>query len=147
PPPRVAITERARTYWADVVHGQKTGFYLDQRDARDLTESVARGRRVLDLFAHTGGFGIAAGRGGAATLTLVESAKDALTIASENSTANGITAPVESVVADVHDFLRSDQRMYDLVIVDPPPLAKRRADVPRAARAYKDAFLHAFKRA
>ena len=113
----VEIQEHGRVYGVDVLRGQKTGFYLDQRDSRGLVESLAEGRRVLDLFCYTGGFGAAAARGGASALTLVDASEAAL------------------------------EGVYDLVIVDPPPLARRSADVDRAARAYKDVFLHALRAA
>ena len=140
------IRERGRRYRIDVVEGQKTGFYLDQRDSRDLVASLAAGRRVLDLFAYTGGFSVAAALGGASAVTLVESSAPAIALAEENLGANapGLAARFEK--RDVHDFLREDRASYDLVVVDPPPLARNRRDVPRASRSYKDALLHALAR-
>jgi len=82
------ICERDRRYRIDVVAGQKTGFYLDQRDSRDLVASLAAGRRVLDLFAYSGGFSVAAALGGASAVTLVESSAPALALAEENLAAN-----------------------------------------------------------
>lgn len=150
PPATVWIDERGRRYAVDVRAGQKTGFYLDQRDARDLTERLAGGRSVLDLYAHTGGFAVAAVRGGARAVTLVESSKDALVLARTNVAANETGAgdlAAEYLQADVHRYLREVDRAFDLIVCDPPPLARSKRDVDRAARAYKDAFLFALRRA
>jgi 23S rRNA (cytosine1962-C5)-methyltransferase len=140
------IDERGRRYRIDVVAGQKTGFYLDQRDARDLAASLADGRRVLDLFSYSGGFSVAAALGGASSVTLVESSAPALALAEQNLAVNAPGLPARFVKQDVHEFLREDQEPYGLIIVDPPPLARNRRDVPRASRAYKDALLYAFAR-
>jgi len=141
------ICERSRRYRVDVEAGQKTGFYLDQRDARDLVESLARGRRVLDVFAYTGGFAVAAARGGAASVTLVESSAEALDTARANLEANAVGCPTELVRADAFRWLRGADAGFDLLILDPPPLARARRDVARASRAYKDALLFALRRA
>lgn len=147
PPARVWIEERGKKFAVDVAHGQKTGFYLDQRDSRDLVQQLARGRSVLDLYSHTGGLAISAAKGGASKVVLVESSTDALAVAEENAAANDATSIARFVKADVHKYLREDSEKYDLIAVDPPPLAKTKKDVDRAARAYKDAFLYAMKRA
>ena len=140
------IQEAERRYAVDVVSGQKTGFYLDQRDARDLVQQLAAGRRVLDLFAYTGGFSVAAARGGARQLTLVESSAGALERARENLAAND--APESDLVkADAFRYLRGEGVAYDLIVIDPPPLARSRRDVDRAARAYKDLLIFALRRA
>ncbi len=142
----VEIREGGRRYAVDVVEGQKTGFYLDQRDARDRVEREARGRRVLDCFAYTGGFAVAAARGGAARVTAVESSRRALALARQNLERNG-AEEAELVEADAFELLRAGDERFDLIVVDPPPLARRRADEARAARAYKDLILHALRRA
>ena len=146
PPGRIEIRERGRRYLVDVTHGQKTGFYLDQRDHRDLVEGLAAGRRVLDLFAYTGGFAVAAVRGGASALVLVESSADALALARENLDAAG-AASCELVRGDAFEFARAAGERFDLLIVDPPPLARAHRDVPAASRAYKDVLLAALRRA
>jgi 23S rRNA (cytosine1962-C5)-methyltransferase len=141
----VRIDEHGRSYRVDPLRGQKTGFYLDQRDARDLVQSLARGRRVLDAFAYTGGFAVAALQGGAAHATLVESSKDALALAGENVAF--ARERVEVVADDAFHFLRGAGPAFDLLVIDPPPLARRKGDVQRAARAYKDVLMHALRRA
>ena len=137
----VEIVESERRYFVDLRHGQKTGFYLDQRDARDLFATLASGARALDLFAHTGGFARAAQQGGAGLVVAVESSEQAMALARRNAPG------AELVAADVNEFLRTDTRLFDLICVDPPPFAKRKRDVPAASRAYKDLNLRALARA
>ncbi len=143
------IDERGRRYFVDVEQGQKTGFFLDQRDARDLVQELAAGREVLDLYGYSGGFAVAALRGGASSITMVESSGGAVALAEKNLAANAGTGALvtEVVKGDVPKFLRADERKFDLLIVDPPPFAKRKRDVDRACRGYKDVFLQAMRRA
>jgi 23S rRNA (cytosine1962-C5)-methyltransferase len=146
PPERVLIVERGRRFQVDVVHGQKTGFYLDQRDARDLVQRLALDRSVLDAFSYTGGFAVAAGLGGARSLVLMESSTDALTRAGEHVKQNGIAAAVDLRHGDAFALLRKSAaagERFDLLVLDPPPLARRKGDVAKASRAYKDMLLHA----
>ncbi|HME73741.1 MAG TPA: class I SAM-dependent rRNA methyltransferase [Myxococcota bacterium] len=147
PDARIWIRERGRRYVVNLVHGQKTGFYLDQRDSRDLVESLAAGRRVLDLFAYTGGFSVAAGRAGAASLTVVESSAEALALARENVAAAAHTPETAFFETDAFRFIRQDAGCYDLIVIDPPALARRAGDAQRAARAHKDVLLFALRRA
>jgi 23S rRNA (cytosine1962-C5)-methyltransferase len=144
PPPALPIRERGRPYLVDVLQGQKTGFYLDQRDARDLVQQLAEGRRVLDLFSYTGGFAVAAARGGAASLTLVETSTRALALARIHLEAHGVESSFHE--ASAFRFVRGEESEVDLAIVDPPPLARRRRDVTRATRAYKDVLLHTMRK-
>jgi len=138
----VAITERGRRFRVDVRQGQKTGFYLDQRDARDLVATLAAGRRVLDAFAYTGGFAVAALQGGAVHVALIESSQTALALAREHVAFARERA--ECRADNAFEVLHAGIEDVDLVILDPPPLARRKDDVKRAARAYKDLLLHAF---
>lgn len=147
PPERVMIREGERRYAVDVRAGQKTGFYLDQRDARDRVQQLAAGRRVLDLFAYTGGFAVAAARGGASELTLVDSSEGALALAGENLVANDWTGEAHFERMDAFQFLRGADALWDLIVIDPPPLARARRDVDRAARAYKDLLMFGLRRA
>jgi 23S rRNA (cytosine1962-C5)-methyltransferase len=138
--PREAIFEESGLkFVAELEGGQKTGFYCDQRDNRRLVESYARDRRVLDLFSHTGAFSLYALRGRARSVTAVESAGRLNGIGRrlvlENHLDPGRT---DLVTADVFEDLRQRRESYDLVVCDPPPLAKRRTHLDKAARAYKD---------
>jgi len=145
PPALVAIHERDREYEVDLKTGQKTGFYLDQRDARDLVQRLSSGRRVLDLFSYTGGFSIAAIRGGASSVTAVDSSSGALAFLERNAIAN--EGEAEVIRADAFEWMRGCGDKFDLLVVDPPPLARSRRDVPKATRAYKDVTLHALRSA
>jgi 23S rRNA (cytosine1962-C5)-methyltransferase len=140
------IRENGRRFCIDVVQGQKTGFYLDQRDNRDLVQALAHACRVLDLFAYTGGFSVAAALGGAARVTLVDSSALALEAARVHLETNAPQCPAELIRADAFRWLRGADADFDLVVLDPPPLARTRRDVPRASRAYKDALLFALRR-
>jgi 23S rRNA (cytosine1962-C5)-methyltransferase len=137
----VQIRERGRSYWIDLQHGQKTGFYLDQRDARDLFRELASGARALDLFSYTGGFAVAALQGGAREVVAVESSKPAHDLLRQNA------PEAEAVLGDAAEFLRKDERRFDLIALDPPPFARRKRDVHSACRAYKDLQLWALRRA
>ena len=118
---------------------QKTGFYCDQRENRRLVERLAAGRRVLDLFAHLGAAGLYALRGGAQHVLHVESSPRLVERGRVLPQANGLPSDrVEWQRADVFDLLRQPGAEHDLVVCDPPPLARRQADVEGAARAYKD---------
>lgn len=145
-PEAVVVEERGRRYAVDVVRGQKTGFYLDQRDARDLVERLAAGRRMLDVFAYTGGFAVAAARGGAKAVTLIDSSAPALELAARNLSLSETACPSTLRAGDAFTGLReaaSQGERYGLIVVDPPPLARRKGDVAAASRAYKDLVLHA----
>jgi 23S rRNA (cytosine1962-C5)-methyltransferase len=134
----------------DVVHGQKTGFYLDQRDARDCVERLAAGTRMLDVFSYTGGFAVAAARGGARSVTLLDSSRAALEQAVANPGLAEADCAVETRAGDAFEALRAAAgrgETWELLVVDPPPLARRRGDVAAAGRAYKDLVLHAARSA
>ncbi len=145
-PARAAFRERGLSFVADLVGGQKTGFFLDQRENRDLVRRHAAGRRVLNLFAYSGAFGVAALAGGAERVTEVDVSAPALALARENHLANGqaVEGPetrVAFVAADVFDDLRARVaagETWDLIVTDPPAFAKRKGDVDRACRGYKD---------
>jgi 23S rRNA (cytosine1962-C5)-methyltransferase len=139
---RVPFLENRLRFFADLSGGQKTGFFLDQRENRSRLRALARGRSLLNLFSYSGAFSIAALAGGASRAVDVDSSAAALAIAREQRAANGFAASDEDLVeADVFDELRrrvSDGESWDLVVCDPPAFAKKRADVDRAARGYKD---------
>jgi 23S rRNA (cytosine1962-C5)-methyltransferase len=156
PPPLVAVHEHAIAYGVDVRHGHKTGFYVDQRDNRLLVRQLcerlraARGApRVLNCFCYTGGFSLAAARGGAASVLSIDSSADALALAQENWGLNGFDAvPASWREDDVFEALRALQRegqQFDLIVLDPPKFASSHHHVERAARAYKDINLNALR--
>ncbi|MBK9376107.1 MAG: class I SAM-dependent rRNA methyltransferase [Holophagales bacterium] len=142
PPGRVPFRERGVTYVADLAGGQKTGFFLDQRENRHLVRSLAAGRSVLNLFSYSGAFGVAALAGGASRVTHVDVSEPALALARENHVANGQDlSRVETVAADAFEDLRSRVargESWDVVVTDPPAFAKKTPDVDRACRGYKD---------
>lgn len=137
-PETVELREHGLVFRAEI-GGQKTGFYCDQRDNRRRVEQLAGGRTVLDLFAHAGAFSVYALRGGAVATTVVESAPRLLETARRAVADNGLDAArFEPVAADVFADLRERTARYGVVVCDPPPLARRKAHVDAAARAYKD---------
>ncbi len=143
----VWIREDGLRFRVNVMTGQKTGFYLDQRENRILLGSLAGDREVLNGFAYTGAFGIHAGRAGARHVIQVESSTAALEEARLHWEANGLPLErVEHVHDDIFRYLRNTEREFDAIVVDPPPYAKDRGSVERAARAYKDVNLWAFRR-
>ena len=143
------IHEAGIAYDVDIAAGQKTGFYLDQRDNRRLAGSLAQGEDVLNLFCYTGGFSLAALAGGAASVHSVDTSAEALELAKRNVEANSLDAArTEWVVADVFEYLRKLRdrgRQFGLIVLDPPKFAPTEKHVPRAARAYKDINLWAMK--
>ncbi len=146
PPPQLEIGESGRRYLVDVRSGQKTGFYLDQRPNRDRTATLAAGRRVLNLFAYTGGFSIAAAAGGAAHVVSVDGSASALAQAEAAWRLNGFTDERATFVQrDVFAYLRAESAPADLVILDPPPFARRRADHDRALAGYKEINVQALR--
>jgi 23S rRNA (cytosine1962-C5)-methyltransferase len=146
---RCPIIEHGLNFRVDVEQGQKTGFFLDQRDNRQRVRALSSGREVLDGFCYTGGFSIAALAGGAKHVTAVESSRDAIQIAKENLAANPLDASkVEFLQADVFSFLRTlrdKNQKFGLIVLDPPKFAPTAAQVQNAARAYKDINLWALK--
>ncbi len=149
PPERVRITEDGIAYEVDVANGQKTGFYLDQRDNRALAATLADDADVLNAFCYTGGFSLAALRGGARHVSSVDTSEEALAGGERNLALNQLDAArAEWVAADVFAHLRKlrDQgRRFGLIVLDPPKFAPTEKHVPKAARAYKDINLWAMK--
>ncbi len=149
--PTKAIDERGVAYELDIAGGHKTGFYLDQRDNRALVREFAKGREVLDCFAYTGGFTLNALLGGAKHATAVESSAPALDRLERNLALNrldGETRGYTRMEGDAFQTLRGlrdEGRQFDLIVMDPPKFAPTAASVARAARAYKDVNLLAFR--
>jgi len=146
---RCPIIEYGLNFRVDVEQGQKTGFFLDQRENRNRVRALAAGREVLDGFCYSGGFSIAALAGGAKRITAIESSSAALEVAKENLAANPLDAgKVEFRQADVFAELRrlrDAAARFDLIVLDPPKFAPTSAQVKKAARAYKDINLWALK--
>lgn len=140
PPEIIPVREHGMRLLVDIRRGQKTGLFLDQRDNRALVRQVARGRSVLNLFAYTGGFSLAAALGGATHVTTVDIAKAAVAAARENFLANQLDPDAHAfVAADAFAHLEAcaaARQTFDLVIVDPPSFAPRRQAVPAAEAAY-----------
>jgi 23S rRNA (cytosine1962-C5)-methyltransferase len=142
-PAELVMNEGGMALYVNISAGQKTGFYLDQRDNRALVKTLASGRDVLNLFSYTGGFSVAAALGGARSITSVDASADALDIARRNMELNRVSAPCEFIRADIFQYLRDEPIRAGLIILDPPALAKNRASVDRACRGYKDLHLQA----
>jgi 23S rRNA (cytosine1962-C5)-methyltransferase len=147
PPPRLAIEEDGCRFLVDVLHGQKTGFFPDQRESRERVRALAKGRRVLNAFAYSGAFAIAAARGGAREVVSVDTSRPALALAEAAWAENGLDpAAGRFVVADVFEYLRGAGERWDLVVLDPPPFVRRRRDLEPGLRGYKDVNLQALRR-
>ena len=135
----VEITENGVKYMVDVVNGQKTGFFLDQRENRALVERYAKGRNVLNLFCYTGGFSIYALGAGAVHVDSVDSSAKAMALVDKNVEIGGFDKSRHtSLCVDALDYLRDvPEDKYDLMIVDPPAFAKHRGALNNALRAYQ----------
>ena len=135
-------------YWLDLLGGQKTGFYLDQRPQHAAVARFAAGRRVLDAFCNQGAFALHAARAGAAQVLGLDSAEDAVAAARRNAAQNGVAA--EFAVANVFDWFNAPERAgepaWDLIILDPPPFAKSKSALEGALRGYKEINLRALQR-
>lgn len=141
-PPLVEIEENHLRFAVDVIGGQKTGFFLDQRDKRAALQRHVRGRRVLNCFAYTGGFSVYAGAAGAEHVTSVDTSARALELAAENIRRNGLDADrFTFVCADVKEFLTGSAREvappYDVIVLDPPAFVKDRRKVAEGLVGYR----------
>ncbi len=137
----VIITENGVRYDVDYIHGQKTGFFLDQKYNRLAAARLAKGRRVLDCFTHTGAFALNAALGGAAHVTAVDISADALEQAAKNAALNGLSDKVEFLRADIFEFLTKaagSRADWDYIILDPPAFTKSGATADSAYRGYRE---------
>ena len=145
----VEIVENGVHYDVDYVNGQKTGFFLDQKFNRAAVARIAKGKRVLDCFTHTGAFGLNCALAGAAEVVSVDVSADALAQAEKNAALTGLAGKVQYVQSDVFDLLTqlSEEKRgrYDLVILDPPAFTKSSATVASAIRGYKEINLKAMR--
>ena len=137
----VPFREHGAAFTADVVHGQKTGFFLDQRENRQCVRAWSRGQRVLNMFGYTGGFSVCAGLGGARDVTTVDTAAAALHAASEHWLMNDLDASKHhTVCADAFEFLesaRARRETWGLIVLDPPSFAPSQRGVSSALASYQ----------
>lgn len=137
PSSECVVLENGLKFSVDVLEGQKTGLFLDQREMRSLIRQLSSGKKVLNCFAYTGGFSIAALAGGATHVDSVEVSAKCGPRIEKNLSLNNL-ANHSFICEDVFDFLKSCDWSHDIVILDPPAFVKKRDDVPKAFRAYKD---------
>jgi 23S rRNA (cytosine1962-C5)-methyltransferase len=152
-PEGLVIQENGLSFAVDLISGQKTGWFLDQRANRAAAARYARdpegkGRRVLDAFCNAGGFGLACAAAGAASVVAVDSSAEAVAAVSANAERNGLSGKLTAVAANAFDYLRGMERAHErfgLIVLDPPAFAKNRASIEGAHRGYKDLNLRALK--
>ena len=145
-PEFIEIEEYGCRFKANVKRGQKTGFYLDQRENRFFLKRFSEGKKILDCFCFTGAFSIHAGSGGAKEVTLIDSSEEALAIAREHLSLNQLEKiPHQFIRGDVFEIMRGLEPGYDILILDPPSFAKKKGHLPSASRGYKDLNLWAFR--
>ncbi|MCI0381973.1 MAG: class I SAM-dependent rRNA methyltransferase [Chlamydiae bacterium] len=135
----IPILENGLHFFADWKRGQKTGFFLDQREMRHLVKTISKDRTVLNCFSYTGGFSVYALAGGAISVTSVDSSKPALEMARKNLRANGFKEDQSPLIeADVFQFLREDPLDYEIAILDPPAFVKKKKDISQGINGYRE---------
>ncbi len=147
-PDRVEFWEHDARMEADLLHGQKTGHFLDQQENRGRIKPYCHDRTVLDLCSHTGGFAVHAAIYGAKEVTAVDSSGDALEMLRDNAEKNGVESVITTVKADVFDLVKEyseEGKQYGLVICDPPAFAKSRKALDSAYRGYKELNMRCMK--
>jgi 23S rRNA (cytosine1962-C5)-methyltransferase len=144
-PQYTVVTENGLKFSVDLIKGQKTGFFLDQRENRKLLSAYSRNKKVLNCFSYTGGFSMYALAGGAEKVTSVDISKEAIENAKLNAELNGFATQHNGIAADCFDFLRKKEEHYDLIVLDPPAFCKDIRSVPQASRGYKDINLSAMR--
>jgi 23S rRNA (cytosine1962-C5)-methyltransferase len=138
-PKEMLVKENGILFLIAIEEGQKTGFFLDQREMRQLIYRLSKNKRVLNCFSYTGGFSLSALKGGAEFVTSIDSSESACRYAIENTLLNHIPLSQHEVIkSDVFDDLKNLKQPFDIVILDPPAFAKKRQDVNDACRGYKD---------
>ena len=140
------VRENNHQFWVNVLEGQKTGFFFDQRDNRSYLGQASSGKSLLNLFSYTGGFSVYAGVGGASHVASVDLAKPALELAQKSWLENGLSASNhETLAVDVFEYLKSESTRWDQVVVDPPSLAHSEKNKDKAQRNYIEVFAQAAK--
>ncbi len=146
---KLIMCENGVKYEVDYINGQKTGFFLDQKYNRQAVARLARGKRVLDCFTHTGSFALNAALAGAQHVCAVDISEDALALAKHNAALNGLEDRMDFVCADVFDHLtelyNGKARDFDMIILDPPAFTKSSSTVASAERGYKEINMKAMK--
>lgn len=138
-PQPLQVTENGLHFYVNVETGQKTGFFIDQRDSRALLKTYSRDKRVLNTFSYTGGFSIYAEAGGAKEVVSVDSSKEAVDMCHTNAELNfGSNTIHKGICTDVFDYMKQADDVYDIIVLDPPAFAKNARSVPNAARGYKE---------
>ena len=141
----IAAIENGVKFLVDVEKGQKTGFFIDQRENRRILGEYSKGKKVLNTFSYSGGFSLYALASGASLVHSVDSSKEAIDMCDQNVATNFNNAPHASYVQDVFDFMKENKEDYDIMVLDPPAFAKNAKAVPNASRGYKNLNLIAFK--
>lgn len=142
------VMENGSRFHVDWENGQKTGFFLDQRDNRELVRQMAQGKTVLNAFGYTGGFSVTALKGGAKQVVTVDASKKAIQAAEDNLELNGYSKEMNPcVVADMKDYINKvEEGTFDMIILDPPAFAKRHHDRHRGLQGYRYLNAEAIKR-
>lgn len=136
----IIITHNGLRYTVDVINGQKTGFFFDQRENRRTLGQYCLNKTVLDCFCYNGGFSLSAGQGGALKVMGVDTSTEAVALSRENAALNSLAEKCEFVQGDVFDFLAGDvlkEKYYDVINVDPPSFTKTKKNVPQALKGYR----------
>jgi 23S rRNA (cytosine1962-C5)-methyltransferase len=146
PPETIAIEENGFKFVVDVRRGQKTGFFLDQRDNRSFLSMIAREKKILNCFSYSGAFSVYALAGGAREILSLDSSRPALELAERNLVLNGFeTGGSELLKGDAFTYLKECAVSFDIIVLDPPSLARKRGDVEAATGGYKFLNLHALR--
>ena len=146
--PVITIRENGVDIRVDLENGQKTGYFLDQKDNRKLVADLSKGLSVLDTFTHTGAFGLNAWKGGAASVVSVDISQDAVDTVNANIALNGAGKVMSAVTADVFDLLKAyekEEKFFDMIILDPPAFTKSAKMIEKAYGGYKEINLRAMK--
>ena len=136
PPEGVLVREHGVEFRVDFARGHKTGFFCDQRENRKAVAELARGKELLDLCCYTGGFAVSAAKAGARRVTAVDLDEEALETARQNARLNRVK--VDYFHQDIFNYLRQCREKFDIVVLDPPKMAREREDLPKAKRGYLD---------
>lgn len=145
-PDRIETEEYGCRFRVNVKRGQKTGFYLDQRENRFSLQALSRGKKLLDCFCYTGAYAMHGGLGGAKELVLIDSSEEALSMAEEHFELNHLEkTPHRLIRGDAFEVMRGLDPEYDIILLDPPPFAKKKGHLAKASRGYKDLNLWALR--